>query len=549
MGGRVRWRQVGWVALGLAAVWNPARISAREMIDDSVELAAPLRENETLAPADVASPPAFGQSSPSAGVGLGPLIEQEEPVDIGRLVEDYLANRPETRLGFPEYENLPPPLSTDPLAMGPRWNHGLEWVSQDEGFRFHVGGRYQFDTAWFGADRSVQENINIPYGDGVDFRRARFRMDGTIYHLIDFATEIDFVNSFRAAAPQASATQPDFTENVTIGLTDFWWQLRDVPLLGTVRIGQQKEPIGLEHLVSSRFLPFMERSFNQDTFYGGTFNGFTPGISASRTYGLHDDGVIHYGLFKPTNNIFGESTGSGDYSVVGRLTRLWDYRDGGRFLVHTAVSGKQATAVSQAGFPGRLQTYRTRDAVRSGLSQDWTVPAGIVLYGDDYQQVNAELAIVAGPWTLQSEYLVSGHQDARQSLDDPVAGTVVYHGGYIQLFRFLTNDYDRYDKTTATFGRMLPSDQFARRRDGGWRRYAGGAFQVGARYNFLDLNDLGLNGGVLHNQTYGVNWFLNPNLKAQFNYSATYRDVAQTTSFPDGSGWVHGFGTRIAMDF
>lgn len=541
--GANRGRPRSLLSVGLTVSWLVSGLSAAPPEPDSVQFADFIRaarpaddERSVIESAAVELPVA----SPGAA---------DEPIDIGQLVEEYLANRSSALAQLEAGGELPASVSVDPFSMSPRWNHGLEWLSPDEAFRFHVGGRYQFDTAWFGADRAVQQNINVPYGDGVDFRRARFRMDGTIYRVIEFATEIDFVNSFRAPLQPDSPLAPTFTENATIGLTDFWWQIREVPLLGSVRIGQQKEPIGFEHLVSSRFLPFMERSFNQDTFYGGTFNGFTPGISALRNYGHQDAGVIHYGLFKPINNIFGESTGSGDYSVVGRVTRLWNYRDDGRFLVHTAVSGKQATAVSQAGVPGRVQTYRTRDAIRSGLSQDWSVPAGIVLFGDDYQQVNAELAIVSGPWTLQSEYLVSGHQDTRQSLDDPVAGTVVYHGGYIQLFRFLTNDHDHYEKGTGVFGRVLPSDQFGRRRTGGWRRYGGGAWQVGARYNFLDLNDLGFNGGILHNQTYGLNWFLNPNMKAQFNYSATYRDVSQTTRFPDGNGWIHGFGTRIAMDF
>ncbi len=38
--------------------------------------------------------------------------------------------------------------------------------------------------------------------------------------------------------------------------------------LGNIRVGNQKEPVGFERLVSSRFLPFMERSYNQDVFYG-----------------------------------------------------------------------------------------------------------------------------------------------------------------------------------------------------------------------------------------------------------------------------------------
>jgi phosphate-selective porin OprO/OprP len=70
---------------------------------------------------------------------------------------------------------------------------------------------------------------------------------------------------------------------------------------------------------------------------------------------------------------------------------------------------------------------------------------------------------------------------------------------------------------------------------------------MGFRYDYLDLNDDGFNDGILHNGTAGVNWFLNPNMKIQFNYMLPHRDAA----LPDGEGdgWINGFGSRFAMDF
>lgn len=441
------------------------------------------------------------------------------------------------------------PAADDPLKMSAKWNNGLELQTADKNFRVHVGGRYQMDASWYSAESGVQNNINIPYSDGLDFRRARFRIDGTLYKNQEWAAEVDFVNSFKTRNQPVNAVNPGFTDNSVSALTDFWWQFNDLPRLGSLRIGQQKEPIGFEHLVSSRFLPFMERSFNQDTFYGGTFNGFNPGIQAFRTYGPDDNGVVQMGLFKPVNNVFGFGTGDGDYSATGRLTRLLQYCDEGRQLTHVGFSFRQATAVSQAGVPGRIQTFRTRDAIRSGLSADWPIPAGIALYGDDMQWANAEFVMVRGPWTLQSEYMVSLFHDARVNFADAPDGTTTYHGGYVQLFRFLTDDYEHYDKKKGFFERVKPLHPYRMPIDGDESCFGLGAFQVGARYNFLDLDNSGFNGGILHNMTFGVNWFLNPNMKLQGNYIATFRDVADTSSFPAGSGWIHGWGGRIAIDF
>jgi phosphate-selective porin OprO and OprP len=439
-------------------------------------------------------------------------------------------------------------VGTD-LGMTAKWNNGLELSTKNKDFRVHIGGRYQFDTGWFSVDPAVQNNINVPYRDGVDFRRARFRIDGTMYETLEWATEIDFVNAQVERNQPTSLAAPGFNEFTVVALTDFWWTFKEVPLFGNVRIGQQKEPIGFEHIQSSRFLPFMERSFNQDSFYGGTYNGFTPGIQFFRNYGADQKGVIQAGLFKPASNFFGYGIGDGDYSIVTRMTHLMWYENEGTQLLHLAVSAKQATAVGQQGLPNRVQTFRTRDAVRTGLAGDWSVPAGISLYGDDMQWLNSEFVAVNGSWTFQSEYLVSNLREARTVLADPGVNAV-YHGGYVQLMKFLTGENDQYSRTTGVFERVTPTENFFLVRDRCGNRASGmGAWQVGARYNYLDLNDKSLNGGELHNITSGLNWFWNPNTKWQFNYIATYRDVTDVAAVADGSGWIHGFGTRIACDF
>jgi hypothetical protein len=196
----------------------------------------------------------------------------------------------------------------DHPAMKAQWNHGMELITEDKKFRIHVGGRVQVDTGWFGVDQAVQDSLVIPYGDGTDFRRARLRVDGTMYDQHEWAAEFDFVNSLRIA--NQPTRRGRFDESV-VAPTDLWWTVKKLPILGNVRIGNQKEPIGFEHLVSSRFLPFMERSYNQDAFYGGLFNGFLPGVSAFNNYGDDQIGLWHIGIYKPTDNTFASSTGTG----------------------------------------------------------------------------------------------------------------------------------------------------------------------------------------------------------------------------------------------
>lgn len=459
--------------------------------------------------------------------------------EVREIVRAELKSQQEAEAARKKIEEQQPYEIGSDLNMSAKWNHGLEFSTKHKDFRVHVGGRAQFDAGWFSVDPNVQGNINTPYGDGVDFRRARLRVDGTMFETMEWAAEYDFINSVRLRNAAGTGT---VEEGIT-AFTDLWWTFKQVPLVGNVRIGNQKDAIGLERLTSSRFLPFLERSFNQDAFYGGTWNGFTPGIAAFNTWGDDEMGTWNLGVFKPSNNVFAFNINDGDYAVVGRITRLLRYTDEGRYLWHVGLSGRQASTV------GNQTIFRTRSPVRTGLSAVWPIPASTgILFGDDEQWVNGELVGVIGPWTVQAEYLVSGLQDARAAAAGPFGNTVTYQGGYIQVFRFLTGEHDHYNKRLGLLERVIPYENafFLRDADGGLC-HGRGAWQVGARYNYLDLNDGSINGGILHDMTYGLNWFLNPNMKIQFNYSATYRDAALDGN--RGDGWIHGWGVRLSHDF
>lgn len=474
-----------------------------------------------------------------------PIGPEAEEARIRTVVEQYLTSRDTfvdggTTAATNEGDGFTE-VGKD-LSMSAEWRNGLEVSTKDKAFRVHVGGRWQMDTSWFDAEQSVQNNLpgNVRYHDGIDFRRARLRVDGTMYEQIEFAMEYDFVNGFRERNGAA------FTDINVTALTDLWLQFSNLPI-GNLRIGNHKAAIGFDHLVSSRFLPFMERSYNHDIFYGGASGGFDPGASLTKNI-WEDRASWNIGVFKPAPNIFGFNANDGDYAAVGRVTYLPIYENEGRQVLHLGLSARQATT-----FEDRYR-FRTRDAMRAGVSAQWPLPADITVFGDTMQWVNAELAGVNGPWTLQAEWLVSFKHDAQRvgpagTGVGPVVDDLMYQGGYVQLLYFLTGESDNYSLERMAFDRVKPfENSFWVPTDWG-SCFAKGAWQVGGRYNYLDLNDQGINGGELHNLTAGLNWFFNPNTKWQFNYIATYRDVDQTATFPDGSGWIHGWGMRFAQDF
>lgn len=426
------------------------------------------------------------------------------------------------------------------LNLKATWRNGLEIESAQKDFRIHIGGRTQFDTIWLDASAGALDGAGgVGEGDSFNFRRARFRIDGTFWELCEFAAEYDFVNSVNDNVGLQPASE--LLGNVTniTAPTDLWWDVKEVPLVGHIRVGQFKEPIGLEHNNSSRFLDFLERSFNQDAFTGPFNNGFTPGIMA---WNMREDKRFTYavGLFKNVNNVFGFGVGDGEYALTARLTGLpvYDEPSNGRFLVH--VGG----AVSYRALDDHRIRIRSRASLRNGpgVLNPVLVDTGFFT-GDSQTLLVPELAVVWGPLHLQAEYAASLVDSAQNASGAPL-GTAFAHGYYVQALWFLTGEHRAYDYERGAFARVVPYENafFVRRRTG--PAFGRGAWQLGVRYAQLDLRDPGLDGGVVEDVTIGVNWFWNPNLKIQANYVYTSRVG------PGGDGGdINGFGMRLAHDF
>ncbi len=358
----------------------------------------------------------------------------------------------------------------------------------------------------------------------MNFRRGRLRADGTLYDQIDWVVEYDFVNS---AGTSDAVPAP----------TDGYFTFKKLPVVGNFRMGLQKEPIGFDHLVSSRYLSFMERSFNQDAFYGGFNNGFAPGLTVFDNWN-DERGTFWAGIYKITTNAFQWQTGGGEYAVTTRGTYLWIDNDDGRELLHTGISYRHA------GMDDGTVRHRTRGSVRSGLSSNWPVFANTGnVNGEGEDQINVELAGVCGPLNIQGDYMFSTIRDGFRTRPSP--GDIYYHGGYIEALYFLTGEHRVYNRKSAVFERVIPCRNFRYMNDEDCEKDGWGAWQIGLRYNYLDLNSRGIDGGQLSDITAGLNWFLNPNLKLQWNYTVTQRKSA--TRLSDGTS--QGFGMRLAHDF
>lgn len=441
------------------------------------------------------------------------------------------------------------------LSLGGIWNNGLVFQSPNRDWVFHFGGRLQFEPVWWRQPASLKGlppgNGGIPASgpnggvgpldDGAFFRRVRLRSDGVGYELVEYVLEVDF-------------------EQLNLVTYDHMWAgFKELPLLGTVRIGQHKVPQGLEQMGSDYHLTFLERSSLFDAFW----TLFAPGIFISNTY--FDQNVTFQTMFHRIQPLqfYTSDFGDGDYASTSRLTWTPYYAGGGRCLLHVGGSyqwrhGDLGRSIQPGGTGNafadtqNVARFRARPELRDATGVGTATPLGGdagrfvdtgFLLADNVHTLSPEVLWIWGPFSVQAEGAWA-FVDNTASVYPAAAlgtprGTPMFWGGYVQASYFLTGEHRGYDRRFGVFDRPTVSENaFLVRGEDGHCHYGHGAWEIAYRYSYLDLNDNGVNGGQLGQHTVGLNWYFNDNFKVQFNYLNIQRNVAA----PANSGTVHGIG-------
>lgn len=421
------------------------------------------------------------------------------------------------------------------------WRNGLWFETPNKDFTFHVGSTFQYDAGWYNASQRVQFG---PGGigevaDGVAPRRLRVRMDGTMWENMDYCMEFEAFNNTFNGTPVVGAKGSLDIKNTTLnffapGPTDMWMKFKNLPVIGNIRIGSQKEPISFERMNPYWQLDFMERSYLQDAFEGEKFV-FAPGVVAYDNW-AGTRGTWWLGVFKNIDNFYSFGTGDSNWAYDARLTFLiFDFDDTHLWHLGGAYSHRDPVH-------GFIQE-RVRDAVRGNPPALLNLIANTgAVNGGPQNLVYAESSTIMGPVSMTAELTQSWLSDAN-AVGGPKVGTFSTMGTYAEIMTFLTPDHRTYDRTNAAMGRVTPSSPFFILPGQSCRGI--GAWEIGARYTYLDLTSSGINGGILHDVTLGVNWYLNPNMKMQFNYDATHRGGTGTPS--DGN--IQALGMRVQVGF
>lgn len=394
------------------------------------------------------------------------------------------ADVPEIRDGGGSYTPAPAACASGDCGYQPSAVEQV-FAPQSEYPTVRLTGFFQADAGFVGQSSANRAAVGDAQ-DGADFRRARLQAVGNVWDNVGYSIEFDF----------GFPGRPSFM--------DVWLEVHDVFESAHLRVGQYRQPIGMDGLTSVKELTFIERALPFALIPFRQIGSMLHGTAA-------DDAITWaVSLFRFPTDFYGGNIGdSGGYGMASRLTAV-AIDNGDSLLIHLGSAFSYADPSNNAlRYVAQPEFFvaETGLAALAPAGMPTAMPPFVDTGGfaaQNYSLFGWEFAARSDSLHLQSELLIA-------RVDRPGAGTAVFPAAYVQAGYFLTGEVRPYDRTAGVLGEVIPRRPFSRH--GGK-----GAWEIAARWSYLDLNDAGIRGGRLHDVTLGLNWHLNKHVKFQCNY-------------------------------
>lgn len=367
-----------------------------------------------------------------------------------------------------------------PHSLRAYWDRGINFETKDGMFTSRISGRIHIDTGIMNGEESLDDFVEShgdTLEDGVEFRRARITMMGELYKRFFYKASYDF------ALGDAN-------------FRDVYVGMRGLPGDTILKVGYFREPFTMEAMTTADGLMMLERSLvqalaprrNTGAGVAGTF------LEKRMTWAA--------GIFYNTNE-FGQGGGDWDLSPTVRVTGLpWYERDDRLFHIGASYSRREEDDIRLGAVPENAVAplfIDTDGFPASDLSTHLVQLDEGDLYG-------AETGMALGSFSTQAEYV-------RMDINPPSGPDIKFSAHYVQAGYILTGEHRSFRRSVGAFGRVIPASHFLSEEGGT------GAWEICARYSYLDLDDAGVTyGDELTDYTLGVNWFLNPFLRITANY-------------------------------
>jgi phosphate-selective porin OprO and OprP len=338
-------------------------------------------------------------------------------------------------------------------------NNGAFTLGSKDGYHtINFNGYIQADGVRFYNGQGVLHS-------GANLRRAQINIFGNIAENWKYVFNYDFANRI--------------LKSTYIGYTGW----KDMALA----LGQVSPPFGLENTSDTEAITFLEMALPTDIF--------SPNYSPGAAFGINNK---HF-VFLVSG--FGAGTGETDqegHNTQGATARL--------FYSPIHQEGK----VIHVGISGWYQKPDSRNQVTFGAGpevktheNEMLVTTGIISNVRNFNVVDLELAGVYGSWSAQAEFLQTHVQ--RESGNS----NLTFSGYYGEVAYFLTGETRSY---------VYPAGCFANLGVTRINNKKLGAWELAARYSYVDLNSENISGGKETNVTLGLNWYPTQLLALKFNY-------------------------------
>ncbi len=396
-----------------------------------------------------------------------------------------------------------------------------------EKWQMKFGGEIQGDYVMYAhqdaANRAAYGNIDNYF----EFRRLRLWVAGEGYDVYDFKFQLDFEPENKFTVRNADGTAATTITAAGVGMRDMYVGIHQIPVLGYVRFGQYYEPFGLEQNTADKYVTFLERSLPV-IFARGRQVGIT---AYNQTAG--ESLFWAYGAFFPGIDATEKERVSDDQGIDVVIRSVWTpwYESEGRYLLHLG-GGYIFTEVTE-------QTVRLR--ARPDVHESTIFLDTGSFSADTIHRANAEAALIIGPLSLQSEFYVV-HTNGITGTPD-----MDFFGAYAFVSYFLTGEHRGYKRRGAYFARVMPHSNFWILNTSCGPRAGWGAWELLARWSFVDLDDSGLTSatrGQLHDLTLGFNWYWHSHARLYFNWIHALSHVASV-----GRNEADVIAMRIQVDF
>ena len=351
--------------------------------------------------------------------------------------------------------------------------------SPDSSYNLHIGGYLQADGRFY---------LSEPKPTGSEFlmRRVRPYFEGTVAKYYDFRFMMDF--------GQGTTTLEDAYADI-----HYWPELR-------LQAGKFREPVGLERLEEDRALKFVERALPS-------------ALVPDRDLGFD----LHGSLFaQRVDYALGIFNGTPDNTATADS----DNNDGkdfaGRIFFHP-FADTSLDYLRQLGF-GIAGTYgdersTTIDSTYKSVGQNvfFTYAKGVIAAGPRYRY-SPQFYYYSRSFGLLGEYVQNTQRLLLPSSNKTAHPQPISNQAWQLAATYLVTGED------ATYGQVRPRRNFDPIGGGT------GAWELAARVDQLLIDRDVYNYGFASSSTsaleafewtLGVNWYLNPNVKMQFDYAHT----------------------------